>query len=560
MELHIGIDVGGTFTDGVLLDAGQVVRTTKIATDTSDLKGTLLEAIDVLISGVNPHNIERMVLSTTLITNTLATDNGEATTAFIIPGPGMMVSDLNLPGHIEVLNGMVDFRGRIIESLDPEEVAAAARRAARRGIKNVAVVSKFSGRNPELEIEASRIIKSVSPDFNITLGSTVAGGLNFPRRVITAYYTAMTVSSWQEFTQAIEVAVRERGIRCPLSVLKADGGTIDLAGSLGQPCETIFSGPAASAMGAVALVNPEGPAVMVDIGGTTTDLALILDGEPLQASRGAKILDRFSQIHSVAVSSLSLGGDSLVSIDKSREIIVGPKRLGPAACYGGNHPTPTDAYNVINNGIFGNLQYSKSAFNELVQKCDMSLEEIAAETMRVMVGGIYDGILTMFRRWEEEPAYKVWEVINRRKIKPQAIIGIGAAAGLAVTNIAALFGAKPILHQYTPVGNAIGAAVARPTLQLQLHVDTTTGHYNCDLDGIYGKVSRQYKMSDAHTLAQELLVAASAKRNMQVDPEMIKVYRDEQFNVIRGWDTAGRILDVGIKIAPGVISEYRGVL
>ncbi|MGE5454444.1 MAG: hydantoinase/oxoprolinase family protein [Methylocystaceae bacterium] len=560
IALHIGIDVGGTFTDGVLLDGGQVIRTTKIATDHNDLKGTLMEALDVLISGAKPQSVERLVLSTTLITNTIATDSGEPTGLMVIPGPGMLVSDLGLPGYAEVLSGAVDFRGRITEPLNDLEIAEAVKRADEQGIRTMAVVSKFSGRNPELELEVARKVQTLCPQMKTVIGSSVAGGLNFPRRVVTTYYTAMTISLWQQFTQALEDAVKARGIVCPISVLKADGGIIDLASSLAQPCETIFSGPAASAMGAIAMVNPTGPAVVVDIGGTTTDLALILDGEPLLASRGARILGRYSQIHSVAVSSLPLGGDSLVALDKSREVVVGPKRVGSAACYGGSNPTPTDAYNIINRGIFGNLDNSEDAFRELALACNLSLSEIAAETLRVLVGGIYDGILTMFRNWEEEPAYKVWEIVNRRKIKPQVIIGVGAAAKLAVPNLATLFAAQPILHAYTPVGNAIGAAVARATLQLKLHVDTTTGRYNCDLDGLRGEVPRRFTNDDAVKLAEKLLITAANLRQMEIDPETVKWFMNEQFNVIRGWDSAGKIYDIGVKIAAGVIPEYRGAI
>lgn len=558
IKLHIGIDVGGTFTDGVLLNQGQVVRTTKIATDANDLKSTLLEVIDVLISGVNPSTIERLVLSTTLITNILTTDSGDPTGLFIIPGPGMLASDLGLPGYAEVLSGTVDFRGNLRQSINREEIAAATSRAVEQGIGTIAIVGKFSSRNPELEKQTAQIVNEIAPEVKTVLGSTVAGGLNFPRRIVTTYYTAMTLARWQEFVQAIEAAVRERRINCPISVLKADGGTIDLKGSANQPCETVFSGPAASAMGAIAMINPREPAVVVDIGGTTTDLALILDEQPLHASRGAKIMGRYSQIHAIAVSSLPLGGDSLVALDKSREVVVGPQRVGAAACYGGNHPTPTDAYNIINQGVFGNLEQSQAAFENLAQKCGLSLQEIASETLRVLVGGIYDGILTMFRAWEEEPAYKVWEVVNRRKIKPRTVIGIGAGANLAVPNLAALLGAEPVLHNYSPVGNAIGAAVARPTLQLRLHADTTTGRYNCDLDGYHGSIPRQFTSDDAQKLAKELLIKSGQARRMEIDQQLIECYLQEQFNVIRGWDRAGRIYDVGIKVAPGVIPEYKG--
>lgn len=550
--------MGGTFTDGVLLDNGQVVRTAKTATDHQDLKGTLLEALDVLISGIDIRNIERVVLSTTLVTNLIATGQGEQTALILIPGPGMKVSDLDLPGFIQVVGGTVDFRGRIREPLAEAELLQAGHEIAEHGIKKVAVVGKFSGRNPEQEDRAARLLKETYPEFEVFTGATIAGNLNFPRRAVTAYYTAMTHEAWRGFVSSMEEAIRERGITCPLAVLKADGGTMDLGASVASPCETVFSGPAASAMGALTLSDEESPTVVVDIGGTTTDLALIINREPLQASKGARIEGRYSHINAVAVSSLPLGGDSLVKIDKSQEIIVGPERMGPAACYGGSHPTPTDAYNIVNKGILGNLEASKEVFLRLAGEEDM-VYELAAETLRVFVGGIYEGLLKMFRQWEEEPAYRVWEIVNKRRLKPGLIVGVGAAAKLAVPNLAALFSTGYLLHQYTPVGNALGAAVARPTLQLNLHVDTVSGIYNCDLDGMRGSVPAGFSLKDAQDLAHKLLREAAVRRKMSIDPEREKVFRSEQFNVIQGWDRIGRIYDIGIKVIPGVLPGIKGV-
>jgi N-methylhydantoinase A/oxoprolinase/acetone carboxylase beta subunit len=110
----IGIDVGGTFTDGVLLSGTEVLRKVKTATDSHDLSGTLLEVLDVLVSGIKTDEIERLVLSTTLVTNMLATGGGEPTAMLLVPGPGMRVDDLGLPGYVRVVSGAVDFRGRIL--------------------------------------------------------------------------------------------------------------------------------------------------------------------------------------------------------------------------------------------------------------------------------------------------------------------------------------------------------------------------------------------------------------------------------------------------------------
>ena len=144
----------------------------------------------------------------------------------------------------------------------------------------------------------------------IVRGFEVSGQLNFLRRAVTAYYTAVTRDKWARFADSIKEALRKRGIVSPINILKADGGTMPLEVSLHNPCETVFSGPAASVMGAFALTMDQQTSVVVDIGGTTTDLALILEGRPLYASRGA-VLAVVIRIRSFAVRSMALGGDSI---------------------------------------------------------------------------------------------------------------------------------------------------------------------------------------------------------------------------------------------------------
>ena len=117
---------------------------------------------------------------------------------------------------------------------------------------------------------------------------------------------------------------------------------IDFASST---LETVFSGPAASTMGAVALSRDQKNSVVVDIGGTTTDISLVIAGDPLYASKGARIENHYTHIDAFAVRSIALGGDSVIRC-RENSIKVSPIRVGPAACFGGSEPTVTDAFNV----------------------------------------------------------------------------------------------------------------------------------------------------------------------------------------------------------------------
>ena len=300
----VGIDVGGTFTDGMLLVEGEVVSSVKKPTGEDRLQETILAVLDELITDVNPAEIERVVLSTTLVTNLLATGRGEKTALVLIPGPGLNVANIELAPNTHIVDGAIDFRGRETRRVKKAEVQAVAARLEAEGIKKAAVVGKFSQRNNKHEQEVKNLLQREYPELDVVLGHEVAGQLNFLRRAVTTYYTAMTAEHWQRFAGEIQEAISKRGIEAPIDILKADGGTMPLQVSVRYPCETVFSGPAASAMGGYALTIDDLTSVVVDIGGTTTDLALILEGRPLYASKGAVINHRYTHVRSFAVRSL----------------------------------------------------------------------------------------------------------------------------------------------------------------------------------------------------------------------------------------------------------------
>ena len=184
--------------------------------------------------------------------------------------------------------------------------------------------------NSLLRKSSGKFIRSV----NWNLGNKLSGKLNFPRRVATTMLAAASRDRYKEFFEKIKKALDERNIRAPVYILKADGGTLPIEKSMEFPVETIFSGPAASTIGALALTPENETSVVVDIGGTTTDLALILSGKPLLASKGAKLGGFLTQVRAFAVRSIAVGGDSIVRIRDSssgiKEISIGPERAGPA--------------------------------------------------------------------------------------------------------------------------------------------------------------------------------------------------------------------------------------
>ncbi len=559
MNMLIGIDVGGTFTDGALFSDASVVHSVKHPTDENDLAATLLGVLDELLKHAETKGVRRIVLSTTLVTNLLATGKGERTALLLLPGSGMPFSAYSISPDTYFLKGGIDFRGRQIEPTDKKEIEEALRQIEKTGIERVAVAGKFSNRNDSHEKLVMEMIKDLYPHMDVCISNEIAGRLNFPRRAVTCYYTAMTIRQWNAFADGIEAAVRGRVPGCELHILKADGGTTTLEASRRRPCETVFSGPAASAMGTVALNREPLNCVSVDIGGTTSDVCLLIDGQPLYASKGALIGGHLTHIHSFAVNSVAIGGDSAV-YEESGELRVGPMRNGVAACFGGASPAVTDAFNILEDLKLGDIQASRTKLEIVAGRLNLQLEDICRKVADIVTEKLKESIVYMFSQWESEPAYKVWEVVHQRKFVLHHVIGIGAAAPAIVPMLAKKLGVTHILHRYSPVANALGAALARPTLAVEVHVDTQRRAYTASPGGLSGPVEdRNYQMKDARKLAERLLREISGERGLSAYADDARVYLEEQFNVIRGYQQTGKLFDVGIQIAPGFIHEYKGV-
>lgn len=556
----IGIDVGGTYTDGVVFDRGEVIATTKVPTDDKRIKASVLQVLDELLQQQPSSDISRIVLSTTVVTNLLATGRGERTALLLIPGYGLPADAYDISADSFFLQGGIDFRGREIDPLDKTELAEVCRQIVAAGIKRVAIAGKFSNRNDSLEKEAAAYIKEEYPAIDVFLGSQIAGKLNFPRRATTAYYTALTSSEWNRFVDEIEQAMIERGLHCAVHILKADGGTLALGHSRTMPCETVFSGPAASTMGALALSADKSNSVVVDIGGTTTDIALIIEGLPLYASKGASINQRYTHVNAFAVRSIALGGDSSISV-KAGEVIVETFRQDVAACFGGAGATVTDAFNCHLNLNIGDMKLSLGALDELAARAGIKRDELCAAAVSIVVERLRNTISSMFKEWENEPAYKVWEVVNKRKFTLDRIIGIGAASRAIIPELSRAMQVKPFIHRYSDVANALGAAVARPTLTVQLHVDTQARQYNLDPGGVKGKLdnTRNFQLTDARQMARDYLEKIGSGRGMAAYVKESSFFMEEQFNMIRGWDGTGKLFDVGIQVAPGFVGEFKGV-
>ena len=551
----IGIDVGGTTTDAVVVDGNMVIKTACVPTDHDNLLKCLLMAIDELVQGIDTGKIERVVLSTTLITNMIAEGKTDPVALVLIPGPGTNPRDYAL-GESIILDGAIDFRGKEIDRLKESQIKEAATQIQAQGLTRVAVVGKFCQRNHAHELLVGETLACALPGAKIELGHKVSGQLNFPRRAATTMLTAATKDSYERFAKDVARALKERKINSPVYILKADGGTLPLDKSVQMPVETIFSGPAASIMGVLALTQPGQSCVVVDIGGTTTDLALILSGKPLLSAKGARVGSLLTHVRAFAVKSVAIGGDSAVSVCGG-SLAVGPHRDGLPLCMGGSGPTPTDALRVLGPSQIGDAAKAEKAMQIVAEGLGCTAKEAAQKVVDVVVDKIVFEVNEMFREWEQEPAYRIWEILKKEKLSAQSVVGVGGGAPPLVPLVAARLGIAAIVPQYAPVANAIGAAVARPTLTLNLHIDTEKGEFSVAEEGRTGRVTDQ-KMTpeDAERLARRLLAERAARLGIGEYAGEAEVTYSEVFNMIRGWSTVGRLMDVRMEIPAGLLPSW----
>lgn len=549
--MFVGIDVGGTYTDAVLLKNEQVLATAKVPTR-ENLIESLTEALDTIVKDEDKKKVKRIVFSTTIITNLIAERKYEDVDLLIIPGPGLSHDFYKNMPYAHIISGAIDYRGREILPLKEQEIETVLREIALKGSKRVGVVGKFSPRNTSHEKNVAEIIKNKYPQWQVELGAKIGSQLNFPRRVVTTYLTCATREPYHNFIESVRQVLDSREIYAEIFILKADGGTVPLQRSEEFPVETIFSGPAASTLGVQALTGPGETAVVVDIGGTTTDLALILSGQPLLSAKGARVMEQLTQVRTLAVKSVAIGGDSVLSRVEN-DIIIHSQRMGPAYCLGGPVPTPTDALRALGLTDLGDREKAIKAMTLLGQGLNITVEDIAGLVINRVVDSITSEITKMFKEWEQEPAYRVWEILHKHEVKPTIVAGVGGGAAGFSARIAEKLGCRSAILRYASVANAIGAALAKPTLQINLRADTEQGYYIIQEEGRQEKINdRQFNEKKALEMAKNSLMKRALKYGLELVADEIEVIHQEVFNMVRGWDTTGRLYDITVQTPRGI--------
>lgn len=324
MQYSLGIDAGGTYTDAVIVRDSdrKVIDSNKALTTYPDLLTGIENAIDGLESKYLP-DVKLVSVSTTLATNTILEKTGYPV-ALILIGKNILPADTPISNFV-VVEGGHNVSGLEEEILDIEAIREYALKIKDR-VSAFAISSYFSIRNPEHELKAKAMLSELT-GLPIVCGHELSQDLGAYDRGVTAYLNAQLLPIADQFIHAIRTDIEKRGIDAKLMMLKCDGSVTGIHEAMEKPIESIFSGPAASLMGASFLSGNDTCAV-IDVGGTSTDVSLNYNGFPELVDSGAVVGGWQTKVKAIRMETSALGGDSHVWV-KNRKINIGPRRVIP---------------------------------------------------------------------------------------------------------------------------------------------------------------------------------------------------------------------------------------
>ncbi|HCV35465.1 MAG TPA: hydantoinase subunit beta [Acidimicrobiaceae bacterium] len=443
-SLRVGVDVGGTNTDAVVMKGNSVAASVKVPT-TDDVTGGILSALTELFSNntLSPADIVAVMIGTTHFTNAVVEANGLAPTAVIrlgLPATSSLPPLVDWPNrltkaignHTYMCRGGHEYDGRETSPLDGEGLQQIVEEVGLAGVRSFAITSVFSPVNPEFEHEAASIIKESITDASVSLSSDI-GRIGLLERENATAMNACLIDLASQIVDAFEAAIASFGISAPLYISQNDGTLMNADHTRQYPVATFASGPTNSMRGAAFLSGLTDCAV-IDIGGTTSDIGVLVNGFPREASATVDICDVRTNFRMPDLISLGIGGGSLVrDVDSPT---VGPDSVGfrltnKSLVFDGDTLTATDvavAAGLVEIGDPGLVAHLDST---LIAQTRTAIQESLAEAL------------------------------DRLKIRPEDVplVAVGGGSFLAEQGLPGT--SKVVMPDNGPVANAIGAAIAQ---------------------------------------------------------------------------------------------------
>ncbi len=459
--MRVGVDVGGTNTDAVVMDGREVVAWTKSPT-TTDISSGVAAAIGTVLAeaGLKPDAVSSVMIGTTHFTNALverkhlaqvgilrlASPSGEA----LPPMTGWPAALVETIGdHVFLLPGGYEVDGREISPLDEGKVRGAARTLRSANVPIIAITCAFAPLNAAMEDRAAAIVREEYPDAAITVSNAI-GRIGFIERENAAILNAALSNLAARVMASFEAGVRGLGIDAPLYISQNDGTLISAAQAAAYPVMTIGSGPTNSMRGAAFLTGVT-DAIVMDVGGTTTDIGVLANGFPRESSIAVDIGGVRTNFRMPDILAIGLGGGTRVHLDPALygsdqplgdALRVGPDSVGyriteEAFIFGGDTLTASDIAVTAGLASFG-----------------------AADTVPVLSQKARDAIVDRMRSVLEEG-------VDRMKTSREGATILAVGGGNFLIPDAFRGAAQVIRPQHAAVANAVGAAIAQVGAQME---------------------------------------------------------------------------------------------
>jgi N-methylhydantoinase A len=498
--LLLGVDIGGTFTDLVLLDAAAGrVEVGKVLTDYGDLAGAVLRgARQVLSNGAwDGQAIARVIHGTTLVTNALIQRRGADTALIVTRGfrdvlemgresrYDIYAIDIELPRPL-VPRSLVfevperlDHTGKVVQPLDEDAVREVAREAKRRGIAAVAVCLLHAYRNGAHERRIEEIFAEEAPEIVLSLSSTVMPDIREYERACTTVANAFVQPPIREYLQRLSGELTSLGISAPVLLMTSDGGTVSTHTAVEHPIRLLESGPAGGAIAASFIGRQHGldRVLAYDMGGTTAKICLVDGGRPEHTDqfefgrvfRFAKGSGLPLKVPAIEMIEIGAGGGSIACVDAMGLLRVGPESAGAApgpACYGlgGNRPTVTDAdlylgYLDADSFMGGAMRLDKEAATAAIER--EVAKPLGLTTARA-AWGIHEIVNDNMAR-----AAKIHCLERGADPRDYTLVAYGGAGPVHAERVARALGIGTIVYPLRAgVMSAFGFLVAPPSFEL----------------------------------------------------------------------------------------------
>ena len=467
---RLGIDVGGTYTDLVLFDeASKDMRMAK----TPSTPGNLVEGVinGIMALDLDMSTVQLVVHGTTMGVNTVIQQNGAKTGLLTTAGfeDVLEIGTMSKPEmynlfyrkprplvsreHRLGISERMTYEGEVLAAVDPEDVRTQAQRLVDDGVTAVAVATLHSYANPENEIEIARILKEDFPDLNVSVSHEISNLRREFERTSTAVLNAYIAPPAKEYFEHLRSELYSRGFDGAVFIMKSNGGVMEVLTASRTPAHTLLSGPVAGSIAGKTLsaVTAKPNVITFDMGGTSCDISVILEGEP-EAAFESQVEGYPIMTPMVRITYLGAGGGSIAKIIGERSLRVGPESAGAdpgPACYnqGGDLPTVTDA-----NLVLGRLDPQSALAGGIALDSDLAASAIKTHIADRLGMSVKDAALGIVEIGCVKMAYAIREVTIEQGLDPRdfTLISFGGAGPMHTPFIASMVGIRQVIVPWSP--------------------------------------------------------------------------------------------------------------